>query len=40
MILGKEDISAFDNYVKTMNDYGLEKVLEIYNAAYQRSLKR
>lgn len=39
-ILGKEDVSTYDNCVKVMNDYGLERVLEIYNDAYQRYLSR
>lgn len=40
IIMGKEDISTFDSYISTLKDYGLDKVLEIYNAAYQRYINR
>jgi len=36
MIIGKEPISKFDEYVDTMNKYGLTELTEIYKSAAQR----
>lgn len=35
-IFGDESLDKFDDYVKTMNDLGLERALEIQNAALER----
>lgn len=39
-VTGQEPIDKFDDYVKTMNKCGVERMLEIYNTAYQRYLNR
>ena len=35
-ILGDESLDKFDDYVKTLYDLGLERALEIQNAALER----
>ncbi len=35
-ILGQEPLSKFDEFVKTLNDMGLEKFIGIYKSAYDR----
>jgi ABC-type sugar transport system, periplasmic component len=37
MIIGNTPIDEFDNFVKTVNDKGIEKLAEIYQAAEDRS---
>ena len=39
-IMGKEDLSNFDNYLATINSYGIDKVLKIYEDAYKRYQER
>jgi putative aldouronate transport system substrate-binding protein len=36
MIMGVEPLSEFDNFVDQLYDMGLDRVLEVYNAAYDR----
>ncbi len=36
-ILGSDDVdSTFDNYIQKLGDFGIERVLELYQAAYDR----
>lgn len=39
-ITGKEDISTFDSYLKQLEDYNIERVLECYQSALDRYNKR
>ncbi|MBQ2889608.1 MAG: extracellular solute-binding protein [Clostridia bacterium] len=39
-VTGQESLDKFDKYVDTMNKYGVDRMLEIYNTAYARYLKR
>lgn len=40
-VLGQADIDAeYDNFVKTLNDFGLERALEIQQSAYERYQNR
>lgn len=35
-ILGTEDLAEYDSFIKTLNQYGIEKVIEYRQAAYDR----
>ncbi len=39
-ILGDKPMSEWDSYVKTVNDMGMTQIIEIYQKAYERWLKR
>ena len=39
-ITGEESLDNWDNYINTLNDMGMEKMLEIRQAAYDRYLAR
>ena len=39
-VTGQEPLEKFDSFVDTMYKYGVERMLEIYNTAYARYLKR
>ena len=39
-VTGQEPLEKFDSFVETMYKYGVERMLEIYNTAYARYLKR
>lgn len=36
MVIGKEPLSKFDEYVETINKYGLEELIKIYQSGYDR----
>jgi len=38
-IMGKESLDKFDVFVETIKDMGIDKVLEVYQAAYDRYMK-
>ncbi|WP_240480065.1 extracellular solute-binding protein [Paenibacillus fonticola] len=40
IILGNEPVEAYDKYVEQMKDLGIERALEIQQAAYERYLNR
>ena len=37
-IMGKTPMEEYDSYVSRLREMGIEKVLEVYNAAYKLSL--
>jgi len=37
-IIGAEDLSSFDSYIKSLEQMQLDRLLEIYNTAYARYL--
>jgi putative aldouronate transport system substrate-binding protein len=39
-IMGKESLDKFDDYVKQINDMGIDKVIKVYQAALDRYNKR
>ncbi|NSW92115.1 MAG: extracellular solute-binding protein [Firmicutes bacterium] len=39
-ILGKKPMSEWDNYVSTVKDMGIDKIIEIYEKSYERWKKR
>ena len=39
-VLGLEDLSNYDRFVDTLKSYGIDEVVKVRNAAYQRYLKR
>lgn len=39
-VTGEESLDKFDDFVKELNNQGLERLLEIRQAAYERYLKR
>lgn len=40
IICGDDDINNWDGYVETLHEYGIDKVIEIQQAAYDRYLQR
>lgn len=39
-VMGKGDVDAeWDAYIKTLNDFGLQEILKVYNSAYKRLYK-
>ncbi|MNI91167.1 hypothetical protein D3C73_1487880 [compost metagenome] len=40
IILGTEPVENYDKYVQQMKDMGIERALEIQQAAYERYMKR
>ena len=38
-ILGKEPLSKFDDFIKTVEKMGIDRVLSVYNSAYERTKK-
>ncbi|MNF17919.1 hypothetical protein D3C80_2217080 [compost metagenome] len=40
IILGTEPVDNYDKYVQQMRDMGIERALDIQQAAYERYLKR
>ena len=39
-IMGKTPMEEYDSYVSRLREMGIEKVLEVYNAAYKRAMSR
>lgn len=39
-IIGLEDLSTFDSYIEELKNFGLDRMLELYQGAYERYLKR
>ncbi|MPN45305.1 hypothetical protein SDC9_192872 [bioreactor metagenome] len=39
-IIGQEDLAVWDQYVSTLDQMGLAKLLEIYQIAYDRLMGR
>lgn len=39
-IMGLEDLAAFDDYLSNLNGFGVDRLLEIYQTAYERYMKR
>lgn len=39
-IMGLENLSTFDDYITNLKGFGLDRMLEIYQAAYERYMKR
>ncbi len=39
-ILGTEDLADYDSFIETLKQYGIEKVIEYRQAAYDRYIKR
>ena len=39
-IMGLEDLSTFDTYINEMKNFKLDRMMEIYQSAYDRYMKR
>ena len=39
-VLGTEDLANYDSFIKTLKQYGIEKVIEYRQAAYDRYIAR